>query len=130
MNNDVIKLLDLDELGILEFKKHNTFNDSIQAIKLFDNGYAGSIICKCYELKNSDTIFVMFSSHGSWENQSFEIACVVVPSDGNFTFLYVDSIAEEYPEYEQNYGVLNYKNKTELKEILNFIKSMPSRINV
>lgn len=130
MNNDVIKLLDLDELGVLEFKKHNAFGDSIHAIKLLDNGYGISVICKYDELKNSDTAFQIFTSNGSWETETFEIACVLINSNDNCRFLYVDSISEEYPEYEINGGIFNYKNKTELKEIINFISSLPSRINV
>lgn len=123
---EIIKILDLDELGVLEFVKHNQFKDSIRSTKIFDNGYGVSIICTCDDFARSYVqSFKGMSSGGNWEEQTFEIACVV--GDKDCSFIISDDLCEEYPEYERDGGVLSYLNKEQVIRFMKFVQSLPSR---
>ena len=125
---EIIKILDLDEHGVLEFTKHPQFKDSIRSIKLFDNGFGVSIICKCEDVTHPyEKSFMGMTSGGSWEEQTFEIACVVGDSIADSQFVISDDVCQEYPQYDMNGGVLSYLDKEKVVEFMRVVQSLPTR---
>jgi hypothetical protein len=122
-----IKLLDLDEFGVLDFKIHNTFDSSLHAVKLFDNGYGVSVICTCYEIKPKGLGLNMNFPYGDWEKGTYEVACVVGDDEETCQFIIQENLEEEFEEYSMNGGILGNQRVPQIKQIMHFVKSLPSR---
>ena len=129
-----IKILDLDELGAIEFKEHQSFLDSIHGTKFFDNNYGVSIICKCEELEkaNEEKIAIkgLYStSHGSWENQTFELAVIKGNEESSY-FIVNEFLEQEDVEYSNNGGMWGFKTIDEVKKIISSIKNLEKIISI
>jgi hypothetical protein len=123
-----IKILDLDELGTLEFKEHPSFLDSIQAVKFFENGLGVSVICKSKDVMfmNQEKLAIhgnFSTSAGSWEDGTYEIAVLV--GDENLSFFeMLKNISDTNEDYEINGGIWQFKRIDQLKEIVSQIKNI------
>jgi hypothetical protein len=123
-----IKILDLDDLGAIEFFEHGAFLDSIQGVKFFDNGWGVSIICKCDEVENLNhekiAIRGIYStSCGRWEDGTFELAVIQGNLQSSY-FVVNEFLQYKDDEYLHNDGIWRFKTVDKVKEIISMIKSL------